>query len=359
MKLTNSSGNSIVIDPKPLASGGEGTIHVVQSSSTPDIVAKLFRDQSKAKQEEKKVRHLCQCSPSTIRQAGRFEILWPSEILLDSGNFAGFLLVKAPSDAIKLTYLSLPMSPTVKFGPAWEEYAHSHPESQKKRLNLCLNLAFALEALEDEGYTMLDLKPDNLLVGPNGSVHLIDMDSVQVADQSGLLFPASVVTPEYAPAEHHNSFVDFGTELIRPTWGAFSFAVLCYELLLGIHPFAGAFYKNRPANLAGIPEYIAEGLYPNGKHAADLDGNPAPPHRNIAQIPPVIQGLWLRAFEEGTVNPHARPTIYEWVKVLQRILRQNNSSPSLHRPKFSSYPRAASELRANSSFRANTQLIIR
>ncbi|MEM6269129.1 MAG: hypothetical protein AAF998_06795 [Bacteroidota bacterium] len=353
MKLTSASGRQVILDSTPMAQGGEGAIHRIEQPATPLRVAKIFHDQSKAVAMEDKLNHLCQNSPIRSMITGRFQLIWPEELLFENGTFVGYWMSCVQPEAISLSFLTLPISPAKKFGKAWQHYDQANSLSRKNRLEVCLNLAKAIKGLTSQ-YTLLDLKPDNVLVMPDGGISLIDLDSVQVAMNSVLLFPAGAVTPDYAPREFHTGKVDFTQQATDQSWTVFSFAVIVYEILLGIHPFAGAYFSGKYSKVApDIPGHIAHGLYPNGRSGQFLERPPAPPHLRIDQFPPLLRRLWIRAFDDGTDNPRARPSIPEWIKTLQGAL---STKQRRRQGRFAG--RSASTLLPNSSLRPDTQLII-
>lgn len=343
--MTSMDGSLWNLEDQPLASGGEGNIYKVSSSG---FVAKVFHSEEKAQKTEKKIEYLCRFGPSRTNRAGTFDLIWPQKTLFKNGAFNGYVMREVNEQAVKLTYLTLPNAPGSRLGSDWKEFDQASPNSQVRRLNIALNIARAVKRM-GERYQMLDLKPENILVEPSGLVHLIDLDSVQIRGAHNVLFPAGATTLEYSPAEHHAGKVNFETDLIESNWVSFSFAVIAYELLLGIHPFTGCFwgapFDQFPQN---YQSFIQHGLYPNGKNRPYLDGAPAYPHQRIQDIPQKIQLLWRKTFDEGSSDPTKRPAIEDWISILKietRRFRLINAQPN--------------QIRANSKLHSNSSLRLR
>ncbi len=113
--------------------------------------------------------------------------------------------------------------------------ARDAPFALHRALHIATQLLDALDAVHLAGVLHRDVKPDNVVVGPNDSVVLVDFgvaawrDAARNAD----LTPAHTVmgTPRYAaPEQVGGDAVDARTDL-------FSVGVLFYEMLTGERPF--------------------------------------------------------------------------------------------------------------------------
>lgn len=96
-----------------------------------------------------------------------------------------------------------------------------------------------------------DLKPANLMIGPDGFVKVIDFGSVSVAGIRELDAPfdrgRNLGTTRYAAPEYRLG------STASPRSDQFSLAVIAYELLTGKHPFGEAFEAaNSPGDFAKL-----------------------------------------------------------------------------------------------------------
>jgi serine/threonine protein kinase len=187
---------------------------------------------------------------------------------------------------------------------------------------MCYKIARAIEQLHHtERYVVIDMKPDNIVIQPNGSVALVDLDSIEVVENGETLYDAPVATPEYTPPDSYweNPEVDPTQE---EPWDRFGLAVIFYKVLLGIHPFAAS-TKGIHAEATSLAEKIEQGLF---VHHPDMQPYlkviPAQ-HEEYQRLPLAVQQLFERCFIEGHSQPFARPSATEWAHVLEEF---NNSA---------------------------------
>ena len=102
------------------------------------------------------------------------------------------------------------------------------------RVQILSQIASGLAAAHSHGVVHRDIKPSNVMVLPDQSVKLMDFGIARVArqDRLGLTQSGELVgTVLYmAPEQFHNAETDALSDI-------FSFGVLSYELLTGLHPF--------------------------------------------------------------------------------------------------------------------------
>lgn len=126
-------------------------------------------------------------------------------------------------------------------------YDNPKPDLQKVR-ELAKQIAASLRVLQRLGMLHRDLKPDNVMLTPNGEVKLIDFGTVQVSGLQDIASPlredtpvgtADYMAPEYLLGERGEYRSDI-----------FSFGVIIYELLTDTLPF-----KTPPARLGSKLDY--------------------------------------------------------------------------------------------------------
>jgi serine/threonine protein kinase len=312
---TKYSKEKIKISDKPFASGGEGAIYAIASPRTySHLVAKIYYPEKRTSEREAKMQYLMQNPPITFHEGQSPSIGWVQDLIYKDKRFIGILLIKI--DGKKLTKLTLFKLPR-RADKAWQRFSFKQPDALKLRLRTCFNLAVVIHQIHESGqYVLVDLKPDNILMQPNGLLAVVDMDSVEVIEDGIAIYSAPVATPEYTPPEHYLG--PRGT--INETWDHFSLGVIFYQLLLGLHPFAAS--CNAPYdNLVSIHDKIEKNLYVHHSEKQALFKVVPPPHQQLHKMPVEIQQLFQSCFEYGAKDPHLRPSPADWCNTLADLLK--------------------------------------
>ncbi len=104
-----------------------------------------------------------------------------------------------------------------------------------RSIQIALKICDVLQYLHDRGVVHLDLKPDNIIVGANDDIKLIDFDLAREA-KTGLLAmlrPKRMGTPDYAsPEQIRGKPCSVRSDL-------YSLGLILYEMLTGEVPFSG------------------------------------------------------------------------------------------------------------------------
>jgi DNA-binding helix-hairpin-helix protein with protein kinase domain len=165
------------------------------------------------------------------------------------------------------------------------------------RLQVAINLMAAAHKVHQHGCVIGDLSPKNVLVGKDSAVCLIDVDSFQITRDG-----------RTHRCEDRTVYHD-----------AFGLACFVFELLVGpgIHPFA-THYTGKGTSLS-LPERVRQGIWPYAQ-------KPHPDYQHLTAGPldllhPLIQRLVIRCFQDGHIDPHARPLPDEWLVALNECQR--------------------------------------
>lgn len=309
-QLANSN-TTITVEDTPFASGGEGSLFRIAAPAThKKYVLKLYHPNKRSQERIQKIAHLVANPPADVEE--NIAIVWPVAQVLENGKFVGCLMPFAKG--VKLEMLCLAKLPK-KYRKRWARFDLSHSTAQNYRLRVGFNLAVALYQIHaKEQYVLVDLKPDNVLLQPNGLIGLVDLDSVAVLKDQQVIFPAPVATPEYTPPEHYVEDTVL-YEDVHPVWDSFSFGVILYKVLFGIHPFtasAGFPYEH----LVSLHQKIEHGLFVHAKEHKHVLKVVPPLHQAFHQLPEELKGLFMRCFEDGHHTPLARPRAEEWCAAL-------------------------------------------
>lgn len=309
----------LLLEERPFAKGGEGGLYNIVSPITyRHLVAKIYHSNKRTKQRQHKLRYLIKNPPTFENKEQEQLISWPVALLEQGQSFSGFLMPKVEGESLEiLATAKLPRFLSKK----WQRFKLGTEGASKLREKVCFNIAVALYHIHQTGrYVMVDLKPDNILIQPNGLVSLVDMDSIEIVNGDKVLFPAAMATPEFAPPEFHQFQRD--RKALPSSWDVFSMAVIFYKILLGIHPFAAS-TKGKYENANGLGEKLKYGLYVHNKKNQTFFSRIPTLHQGFYGFPTVLQYLFNLCFVHGIEKLSARPTAEDWCVVLGSEQREH------------------------------------
>lgn len=312
MTLSTSQKLNIQLAPAPFAAGAEGELFLITSPSQfKNHVAKIYFPHKREDIRHKKFQYLINNKPNvseTNSPNAHLSLIWAEEALYENGKFVGFIMPKASGK--KLEILCTNKLPA-KLDKEWERFDFNNPKSVELRLKVAFNLCIAVHLLHASGrYLLIDLKPDNVMIQPNGLVSLVDLDSVEVVENGITLYDAAVATPEYTPAEKYQKELGYDPTQTEE-WDRFSLAVILYKLLLGIHPFSASSLPPYD-NLSLLEQKIEYGLFVHNASIRSSFLVIPPLHQRFYQLPTAVQNLFLQALEQGFKNPENRPRAADW-----------------------------------------------
>jgi|LakMenEpi03Aug12_release.lakeMendotaPanAssembly.Ray.scaffolds.fasta_scaffold24786_7 DNA-binding helix-hairpin-helix protein with protein kinase domain len=320
------NGTTLQLEHKAFASGGEGELfRITNPISFQNQVVKIYKLEKRTKERENKTEFLATNPPTLQVHDGHHSVIWVNQVVFDNGKFCGFTMPIAKGE--KLELLCHPQLPKT-LNNEWAKFDFQSPKAIELRLKLCFNIAVALYHIHKlSNYVLVDMKPENIMVQPNGLISLIDIDSVAIVKNNKVIFPAPVATPEYTPPEYYKG-IKLDGDGINETWDRFSMSIIFYRLLCGIHPFTGSCITPYE-KCNGLADMVQNGLFPNGLKSSYFKVIP-PPHNKFKNLDSVVQELFKRCFNEGHSNPNNRPNADEWCRSLspQQVIQINRPLPS-------------------------------
>ncbi len=301
----------IALEGPLLGRGGEASIYTVPGRT--DLAAKIYHNPSD--EHAGKLAAMLAAPPVPPPQPGQHVTLaWPMNRLLeagDGGRVIGYLMPRI--DKAHLIW------EIYNPGVRREICPHFHHGSL---LRTARHLAAVVADLHECGYVVGDLNESNVLVTSQGLVTLIDVDSFQTPS-ADRLYRCRVGRPEYTPPELQG--VAFADVDRLPQHDAFALAVLIFQLLMqGIHPFAGTSSGgNEPDSIAAR---IAAGHWPYAwLRTGPIQPSPHAPPWFV--LPPSVQELLHRCFEDAHSEPDVRPSAAQWRHALEEAEHELTTCP--------------------------------
>jgi len=319
----------IQLEDAPLAPpGNEGAVHKIITPGYSKFCIKIYHAPKRTPERMQKLEFMIKNQPSNLTSES-YIICWPTNLVYNSSNisassFIGFMLPLAHYGSEKLFELCIPVLGP-RFQQTFKKYQRDQSTGVVNRLKICVNISIAIHNIHSTNkYAIIDFKPQNVLVNPEGKISIIDVDSFQIHENKRVLHHSLVATPEYSPKEA--TMLNPAKSYIPESWDRFSIAVSFYEIILGIHPYA-ATGKGTFASYNTLHEKIQHGLFVHGGQRHQLSIIP-PLHQNFIKIPKSIQELFIKAFDEGHQVPDNRPSASDWGQRIFHELDKQKNMPS-------------------------------
>jgi serine/threonine-protein kinase len=140
-------------------------------------------------------------------------------------------------------------------GPSLAQMLHVGPLAPASAMDLVAQAAAGLQAMHQAGLVHLDIKPGNLLLGPDGQVKITDFGLARAAG-SGPRAPAGMLicAPGYVAPER----VSGGTATSASD--LYSLGIVAWECLAGAPPFSGTgievAFAHRECPLPNLPSGV-------------------------------------------------------------------------------------------------------
>jgi DNA-binding helix-hairpin-helix protein with protein kinase domain len=291
-----------------LGRGGEGAVFAVEGQG--DRVAKIYSATPDSRKIQKLTAMSESATPALLRIAS-----WPLDLLTDGkGSIRGFIMPRllARRDIHEL------------YSP--KSRSEAFPEADFRFLvHVGANIARAFGVIHQQGHVIGDVNHGNLLVGPDGTVMLIDCDSFQIRN-GAQVFTCDVGVPLFTPPELQGKA--FRGLVRSANHDRFGLAVLLFHLLyMGRHPFAGRY--SGPGEMP-IEKAIAEHRFAYGPDRAASGMERPPGTLPLETMGASIAQLFVRAFgvpgRPGSTGE--RPDAKAWIDAMEGLRKSLRACPA-------------------------------
>ncbi len=167
--------------------------------------------------------------------------------------------------------------------------------TQRKGLDLALQMCSGLKEAHAQGIVHRDLKPENVMIDAQGNLKIMDFGIARSMERMTLLTGAMTGTPAYmAPEQATGKTVDYRTDI-------YAFGLMLYEMFTGEQAF-------RADNAIALA-------------LKQLNESPKPPRQIEASISAALESAILQCLEK---EPSQR---FQSVAELEKVLRSQSGSP--------------------------------
>jgi len=276
--------------------GGEADIYRLQHypfKQASELCVKIYKSQPSKKQIEK-------LQAMVKLKVSRSSIAWPQELVFNkSGSIIGFVMPLLKGNFHK-SY-EIHQDNTRKQLVNWPKHFH---------YKLAADIAKELSLLHQNGIIVGDFNHANIMINvPSGAVAFVDMDSVQIQHLNKTHY-CNVQMPEYLPPELSN--VSLSNTLRNVNSDVFCFAILCFYLLAGFHPFSGKEANNTPVQPSDLNDRLKNELY---CYRNDCQPPLLINSKTASFLSTDLQQLFMSTFC-AAANGYNRPSLSSWANAL-------------------------------------------
>jgi len=314
IKYLDSAGNTVRLAQLINKGGAAGSIYEVSGKS--DLVAKIFHKSTNQLHDfVKEMVSDYKNGLVDIELAWGNNIktnlgTWPIEVIYDDKKqFKGYLMPKAHGIELQEVIYRPSRDPNYK-----------HFAQVKNKLNLAYRLAVVFSNFYKSGnYTNGDIKPQNIIVDDKGFPMILDLDNLTINKPSKKLVNKgkNPGTPNYQAHDYKDDiYSDY-----------FSIAVIFYELIFGIHPYAGS---SKDDSIIETQMKINHRMFVHGRKKSSFHVIPPPHDAFNTTINKKIQTLFHRAFNID--DPSKRPNMQEWSLALHEFISSKSKFQPTYQP---------------------------
>ena len=293
-------------------------LYSVETAAYSHCLVQMIISREFDKYPENKYLFMAANQPKDMDKHPNVRLSIPVAAVYDSRlTYCGYIYPQPFDDTISLTYLTTyqrrPMSKSKRFAgkTEWHDKFERDEVGMKNRFKLLYNISKALHLIPSV-YTPAYLTPEDIRITAKGKISIANLHHSQILATNKYFVPSQSITPDYATKSSKIAFANH--KPIEKEDILFTYAVMFYQVLTGVHPYGGTILSAPYDKCVEIGQCIDNDLFAFGERSEYIT---LPENFNLHQtfntLPVEIQGLFKRAFSS---NPTARPTLDEWGKTL-------------------------------------------
>lgn len=310
-----------------LSRGGEGTVFRIPGF--PGKIAKIFHNFNLSDKDEQKLKYLRSQKQNAVI-SGTPIASFPDELLYTADHrLCGYVMQYMPTTMT----LSLVTRDSVLRTKALPNLNY------RGLIAIAYNLSEAIAHLHSQNIVVGDMNQNNILVNPDGTIYLIDVNSFDVTDDQGIHHPCCVGFSELLAPELQSTGLLKDKHFTKES-DCFSLAIHIFHLLMqNADPFSFVPTKPRSASTSNISLNASNNdaiIRGESVFFREVPGKKLPHWvPPLDSLPTYIVELFHRTFSYDVSNAldtiATRPTAQEWVdglaKFYQEPMRHCNNDP--------------------------------
>ncbi|HEY7124998.1 MAG TPA: protein kinase, partial [Ktedonobacterales bacterium] len=188
--------------------------------------------------------------------------------------------------------------------------AEKHLLSAEEAIDITCQMCSVLQVAHAQGFIHRDIKPQNIMITPDGQAKLTDFGIVRVMEAAGLTNSGIVLgTADYLAPEQARG------ETLSPASDLYSLGVVLYEMLAGRPPFIGSSAVQvamQHANKIPPPPSIYNPRIPRSLETVikrALQKQPQARYPNAEEMSKALKESLKSSLEEGATIPGSFPAV--------------------------------------------------
>ncbi len=310
IKENDSLRHKIKLGKLVTTENGYEVYSLLEPSKFTDLCFKKFVNTQHNEGVHLRIDYMMAHSPQTLYSTTS-RICWPMYPVIDENDTClGYLTQYRFDNSVALDKLIATKQTTPK---EWHKFLPNNSDSFYLILTFCAHISQALGYIADLNHYAFG--PSHIMLTNEGQVSLINFETILVDKIEG--YNSRYLTG-YLPPE--SAYKDIQYDTSNKSWGRFTLAVMLYQLLFGVHPYAATF-KHPHHQLYTIDDKVNKGLFVQGEGKKYVSTLPKE-HEGFNKLDHRLKTLFYLAFDnESYLN---RPSANDWAQTLLDIISNHS-----------------------------------